>query len=148
MILSNGRFYGVQRVFILHALYKTVVSNVKKMISGLLADFHFPNAVFRKQSIHFESRDAYPKNDPGKIPAMCPGELKKFHWGCISKFLYWDNLFFTGVQCKGYFRRSLKMTGDAELMTGDPHWYNFLPGLSLLAYFFTEGNAGVALWGT
>ena len=37
------------------------------------------------------------------------------------------------------------MTGDAELMTGDPRWYNFLPGLSPLAFFFTGVEAGGAL---
>ena len=28
------------------------------------------------------------------------------------------------------------MTRDAEIMTGDPRWYNFRLGLSPLAYFF------------
>ena len=37
------------------------------------------------------------------------------------------------------------MTGDAELMTGDPRWYNFRPGLSPLAYFFTGVEAGGAV---
>ena len=37
------------------------------------------------------------------------------------------------------------MTGDAELITGDPSWYNFLLGLSPLAYFFTGVEAGGAL---
>ena len=37
------------------------------------------------------------------------------------------------------------MTGDAELMTGVPRWYNFLPGLSPLAHSFTVVEAGRAL---
>ena len=37
------------------------------------------------------------------------------------------------------------MAGDAALMTRVPRWYNFLPGLSLLAYFFTGVGAGGAL---
>ena len=40
-----------------------------------------------------------------------------------------DELSFTGVQCKGYFCRSLKMTGNAEFVTGDSRWLVFLPGL-------------------
>ena len=39
------------------------------------------------------------------------------------------------------------MTGDAEIMTGHPRWYNFLPGLSPLAYFFTGVEAGGAVGG-
>ena len=37
------------------------------------------------------------------------------------------------------------MTGDAELITGVPRWYNFLPGLFPLAHFFTGVEAGGAL---
>ena len=38
---------------------------------------------------------------------------------------------FTGMK---YFYRYLSLTGDVELMTGDPRWYNILPGISSLAY--------------
>ena len=34
------------------------------------------------------------------------------------------------------------MTGDAELMTGDPRWYDFQPGAIPLSYFFTWLEAG------
>ena len=37
------------------------------------------------------------------------------------------------------------MTGDAELMTGDPHWHNFLPGTSSLGLSFTGVEASGAL---
>ena len=36
------------------------------------------------------------------------------------------------------------MAGNAELMTGDPRWYNFLPGPFPLAYFFAKVEAGGA----
>ena len=56
------------------------------------------------------------------IPAKCPGGLLKFYRGCISKNFHRDRIFFTGVQYKGCFYRSLKFTGDAEILTGDPRW--------------------------
>ena len=37
------------------------------------------------------------------------------------------------------------MTGDAELVTGDPRWHNFLPGISPLGLFFTGVEASGAL---
>ena len=37
------------------------------------------------------------------------------------------------------------MTGDAELMTGDPRWHNFLLGTSPLGLFFTGVEASEAL---
>ena len=37
------------------------------------------------------------------------------------------------------------MTGDAELMSGDPRWHNFLPGTSPLGLFFTGVEASGAL---
>ena len=37
------------------------------------------------------------------------------------------------------------MIGDAEIMTGDPHWHNFLPGTSPLGLFFTGVEASEAL---
>ena len=37
------------------------------------------------------------------------------------------------------------ITKDAELITGDPRWYNFLSGLFRLAYSFAEVYAGGAL---
>ena len=37
------------------------------------------------------------------------------------------------------------MTGDAELLTGDPRWHNFLPGTSPLGLFFTRVEASAAL---
>ena len=37
------------------------------------------------------------------------------------------------------------LPGDAELFTGDPRWYIFLPGLSSLAFIFAEVEAGEAL---
>ena len=37
------------------------------------------------------------------------------------------------------------MTGDAELVTGDPRWHNFLRGISPLGLFFTEVEAIGAL---
>ena len=37
------------------------------------------------------------------------------------------------------------MTGDAEILTGDPRWYDFLPGLSPLVYFSTGVEAGGAV---
>ena len=36
------------------------------------------------------------------------------------------------------------MSGDAELMTGDPRWQNFLPGTSSLGLFFTGVEASGA----
>ena len=77
------------------------------------------------------------------IPTKCPGGL--FQRGCLSNIFHRDQPFFTGVQCKEYFFRSLKMAGDAKLLTGDPRWINFLLGLSPLAYFFTGVEAGGAL---
>ena len=56
------------------------------------------------------------------IPAKCPDGLLKFYRGFIPKNSHRNRLFFTGVQCKGYFCRSLIMTGDADIMTGDPRW--------------------------
>ena len=37
------------------------------------------------------------------------------------------------------------MTGDAELVTGDPRWHNFLPGTTPLGLFFTGVGANGAL---
>ena len=37
------------------------------------------------------------------------------------------------------------MTGDAELVTGDPHWHNFLPGISPVSLSFTAVEASWAL---
>ena len=37
------------------------------------------------------------------------------------------------------------MTGDAELLTGDPRWHNFLPGTFPLGLFFTGVEASGAL---
>ena len=37
------------------------------------------------------------------------------------------------------------MTGDTELVTGDPRWHNFLPGISPLGLFFTGVEASGAL---
>ena len=37
------------------------------------------------------------------------------------------------------------MTRDAELMTGDPSWHNFLPGTSSLGLFLTGAEANMAL---
>ena len=37
------------------------------------------------------------------------------------------------------------MTGDAEIVTGDPRWYNFSTGASPLVYFFTGVEAGGAV---
>ena len=37
------------------------------------------------------------------------------------------------------------MTGDAELLTGDPRWHNFLPGTSPLGLFSTGVEASGAL---
>lgn len=34
------------------------------------------------------------------------------------------------------------MTKDAEIVTGDPRWYNFSTGASPLVYFFTGVEAG------
>ena len=38
------------------------------------------------------------------------------------------------------------MTGDAELMSGDPRWHNFPPGTSPLGLFFTgvEGSGALS----
>ena len=37
------------------------------------------------------------------------------------------------------------MNRDAELLTGDPRWYNFLPGTSPLNFIFTGVDAAGAL---
>ena len=37
------------------------------------------------------------------------------------------------------------MTGDAEIVTGDPRWYNFSTGASPLVYLFTGVEAGGAV---
>jgi len=37
------------------------------------------------------------------------------------------------------------MTGDAEFLTGDLHWPNFVPGISPLAFMFTGVEASGAL---
>ena len=37
------------------------------------------------------------------------------------------------------------MTGDVELLTGDPRWYNLLPGTSQLNFIFTGVDATGAL---
>ena len=33
------------------------------------------------------------------------------------------------------------MTGEAEILTGDPRWHNFLPGTSPLGFIFTGVEA-------
>ena len=37
------------------------------------------------------------------------------------------------------------MTGDVELLAGDPRWYNLLPGTSQLNFIFTGVDATGAL---
>ena len=37
------------------------------------------------------------------------------------------------------------MTGDAEFVTGDHRWHNFLPGISPLGLFFTGVEASGVL---
>ena len=39
------------------------------------------------------------------------------------------------------------MTEDAEILTGDPRWHNFLPGTSSLGLFLTGMEANGALSG-
>ena len=52
--------------------------------------------------------------------------------------------FITGIShfSPGYNAKNIlprfKDDRDAELISGDPRWYNFLPGLSALAYFLPE----------
>ena len=40
------------------------------------------------------------------------------------------------------------MIADAEFVTGDPGWLNFLPGISLLGFIFTGVEASGHLAGT
>ena len=68
------------------------------------------------------------KRDGRYIPAKCPGGLLRFYWGWIAKIFHRDRLFFTRVQCKGYYCRSLKMTGMLILWLGIPAGKIFYPG--------------------